>query len=277
MLRSMLADTAHKLPAMKGKHRVFRCLISALSQRGSFNVRRAGVNYEVNGVDLIDYYIMSNDFESPDITEILTKVIGQKPLMFWDIGANVGGVTLPVLRSCPFAKAVAIEPSPSVAGRLLRNIQSNSDLQARCQVVGAALSDVSGLTEFFISGSSGNSGVGGLAKAPNRNGFGHLVNTHRADEIADRVGVPDVVKIDVEGFELEVLRGFGELLNRDLLILFEHNLYRFEERQRPLDEVTQFLTACGFTLTTLDGGPIDLLQDGDFVAMKGAFLNYLAA
>lgn len=182
MVWAILATAAHRLPQVRCRNRLSRGLISALAQGQTFQVRRGDVNYEVCGVDLIDYYIMSQ-----------------------------------VLRACPGVRAVAIEPSPAAPGRLLRNIQQNPDLQARCQVLGAAMADTKGLTE--------------------------------------------------------VLQGFGDLLDRDMRIVFEHNLYRFAERGRPTDEVARFSTGKGFVLRTLEGGQADLTHDEDFVAVKGAFLE----
>ena len=60
-------------------------------------------------------------------------------------------------------------------------------------------------------------------------------------------------KIDVEGWELEVLQGFGELLDGPNApkILFEHSPYRFVSRGVPKSAVLTLLTEKGYTLTVL--------------------------
>ena len=98
MLSRMLAFGAHRLPRVKGKDRLFRAAIRTSSKHEKFVIERAGVRYEVGGDDLIDYYLMANDFESPIVVEALAKHIGDRQLCLWDIGANVGGVALPLLR-----------------------------------------------------------------------------------------------------------------------------------------------------------------------------------
>jgi FkbM family methyltransferase len=78
------------------------------------------------------------------------------------------------------------------------------------------------------------------------------VGCSRADVELERLGVtPEIVKIDVQGGELEVLRGFGEALQHaycvELEVAFMHHY-----RDQPLfDEVYTFMVDQGFGLFDL--------------------------
>lgn len=271
MLRQALAEVARVLPPFKGRDRALLGLIGGLSAGETFSIRRGGIDYEVRGRDLIDFYLMSRPLASPKVTGLLTKMIGDRPLTYWDIGANIGSVLLPVLKICPNARAVAFEPSPSVLGRLLRNLDLNPGLQARCTVLPTALTDSTGWVSFFPSNEPNNSGVGGLAAAVNRQSFGPRVLAQRADEMAVQFGYPDAIKIDVEGFEPEVLSGFGDLLQRDCFIIFEHHQYRLTERGLSKTFVPDFLRKAGFDIHDVEGGPADYDRDCDLVAVRGSW------
>ncbi len=268
-MKKFLAELAYRLPRFRGRDRLLRGALNFLARSDHFVVIRGGISYELAGEDIIDYYISSQTLESPEVTEFLIKAIGNAPVRFWDIGANIGGVTLPLLHHCPELTAVSFEPSPSVCGRLLNNLGVNPALQGRCTPVPAAVSDTTTWTNFFVSSERFNSGVGGLKATTNRQGFGPTVPVIRGEEAAGLFGgPPDVIKIDVEGFEEEAIRGLGALLERDLLIVFEHSLYRFIDRGLAPDSVVRLLEDKGYEVKTLTGAVPDLTHNADFVARR---------
>jgi FkbM family methyltransferase len=138
---------------------------------------------------------------------------------FGDIGANIGFVTLAVARACPSVRVLAVEADPAVGAWLRKNLALNPDLEPRVQVLDAAATDADGVVKFAPS------------QTPLNAGIGHLVATDAVGAIAvkgvalgpyaDGRGQPlDVVKIDVEGAELGVLRGLwaGRTRPRALVI-----------------------------------------------------------
>lgn len=209
---------------------------------------------------------MSNETESRHVVDLLASEIGNRKMCLWDVGANVGGVALPLLHRCPDLTAVLFEPSPEVGGRLLRNLQLNPKLVTRAMFVAAALSSTTGWTEFFPSGHKENSGIGGLANASNRTSVGVRVACCRADELPADIPAPDILKIDVEGFELEVLRGMGPLLDKCPPILFEHQPTLYRPRGHSLDALVQHLQKLGYSLRSTRYAKIDLEREDDLYA-----------
>lgn len=131
--------------------------------------------------------------------------------VLWDVGANIGLHAITVKRRRPNARVVAFEPAPHTAARLMSNAKLNS---ADVQVVTSALSDARRLAELSIV-TRGNSGLTSLRPWPDvRYEATIMCPCERADGLigAGAVPAPNVVKLDVEGCEAEVLRGFGDLL-----------------------------------------------------------------
>ena len=182
-------------------------------------------------------------------------------------------VSLPLLDRFKTLHVVLFEPSAEVAGRLIRNLGNNPDLSGRAVVMNIALSNSAGLTRFFVSGESENSGVGGLVSSANRNPLPVWVQSLPGDGLVQdgTCAAPQLIKIDVEGFEIEVLKGLERTLRaHHPPVLFEHSVYRFKERQRPLDEVVTYLQSLGYSVYALESNqPIaadDLGRDADWIA-----------
>ena len=77
-----------------------------------------------------------------------------------------------------------------------------------------------------------------------------------------KVPLPDVVKIDAQGFEFEALKGFGPLLEKCLAVQLEAHLYPIYRNQKLFHELTRLLGSFGLVLRRIT--PIDHF-DGDLV------------
>jgi FkbM family methyltransferase len=133
----------------------------------------------------------------------------------FDVGANLGLMALPVLRSVPESKVVSFEPSPNTVEWLRRTV-AQSGFGERWELVEKAVGCNPGPADFSLS-------------APTEGLYDGLKYTGRTNEARtvqvevtsldlewERLGRPpvSVIKIDVEGGELNVLRGAQELLAR---------------------------------------------------------------
>jgi FkbM family methyltransferase len=198
----------------------------------------------------------------------MCQLAGDSEVTVWDIGANIGTVSLPLLATKPRIKVVAFEPSPAVCAKLLKNANLNPALQSRLKIINCALSDRTGWVEFYASNEVNNSGIGGIGVASNRVNASFMTFAQLGSNCSELVAAPDIIKIDVEGHELSVLRGLGGILNRrPLTIIFEHSIYRLKENGTPFEATSDFLREKGFKISALDGiVPVDLNKDQDLVA-----------
>ncbi len=88
----------------------------------------------------------------------------------------------------------------------------------------------------------------------------------------DKLPYPDVIKLDVQGFELNVLRGAVNVLAHAKYLVIELSMREFYQGQPPLWEVLQFLWQNNYSMVgrgfewISDGNPSEILQfDGIFM------------
>jgi FkbM family methyltransferase len=149
---------------------------------------------------------------------------------YLDVGANIGlHVLLADMVVGVSGKVIALEPHP-ISAKLLRDNLEINGMDSRVAAFEAAAAEVDGGArrfELFPEHSS----MSGFTIKPER------VAARRAlqesvevplvslDALVRRLGVaPDLIKIDVEGFELQVLRGATEILSgdHDTAVMIEH-------------------------------------------------------
>lgn len=129
--------------------------------------------------------------------------------IIWDIGANLGLFAFPAALKARTGRVYAFEPDADMAHHLLRATRLRSNRGLNIEVICAALSDADGAAIFEISK---------FSRAMSRlAGFGpwnsvaidetRIVPQFHIDTLAKTLIAPNVIKIDVEGAELAVLRG----------------------------------------------------------------------
>jgi FkbM family methyltransferase len=160
---------------------------------------RCGVSTLVNAIGTYDHGNMSL------VRELLAEGGG-----FVDVGANIGSYTL-IAAEQPTARVLALEPHPTTFEALSANVRRNAceNVQPICAAVGNREGNV------CITDWPGDAGT-----HITQDNTGVRVPLRRLDVLLEeRSFCPDIVKIDVEGFELDVLRGMGSRL-RDVRVLF---------------------------------------------------------
>lgn len=137
-----------------------------------------------------------------------------------DAGAHIGLLSLPMARMVqPNGRVIAIEPNPRSLECLRRTLEVNL-LSHLADLVEAAASDADGSTEFHLGV---NSMMGSLVLTddPTRNA---TVQTVRLDSIIPSGSTVDLVKIDVEGAELQVINGMRRIIddNPEIVLIAEY-------------------------------------------------------
>ena len=79
----------------------------------------------------------------------------------------------------------------------------------------------------------------------------HPVETRRLDDIAERIGKVDFIKIDVQGGELDVFKGASDALASALIIQTEVEFVEMYENQPMFADVDIYLRSRGFQFHTL--------------------------
>jgi FkbM family methyltransferase len=163
----------------------------------------------------------------------------------WDVGANIGAYTGRFLELVgATGHVVAIEPVPSNAAAIAKLGASE-----RLTLVEAALAGVDGEMPLVVSGERGETSTLG-------DGLGALiVRVARGDTLV-REGLPppDFLKVDVEGFEGDVLDGMVNSLPRVRSVVVEIHFTALARRGRPREalRIIELLHEHGFAVRWID-------------------------
>lgn len=143
---------------------------------------------------------------------LLQALVRPHSWMF-DAGANLGLMSIPVLRAVPEAYVVAFEPSPNALPWLRRTMEESS-MGDRWRLVPKAVGADSRRVSFSVSGVE--EGLYDGIRATGRAGENRTIEVEQTtlDLTWRDLGSPKVsmIKCDVEGGELDVLEGARECL-----------------------------------------------------------------
>lgn len=137
-----------------------------------------------------------------------------------DVGANCGFTTLIICHQYPKLKAICFEPNPEAFSRLEKNIEINN-MQARVRAIHAAVGRADeDITLQIDPGSSMGKVQNDRIESENNSTV--TVSGYCLDGLPNmELSWPDLLKIDVEGHEVEVLLGAQEALSHARLIVME--------------------------------------------------------
>jgi len=123
-----------------------------------------------------------------------------------DVGANVG--VFAIVQARRGARVVCFEPHPGAFANLLQNLKLNG-VARQVTAVNAAVSTSDGMASLVTASGSVSSHLGSAGAEEYVS-----VNTVRLDSELRRLGIerPDLLKVDVEGAELDVLAGADQTL-----------------------------------------------------------------
>jgi FkbM family methyltransferase len=178
----------------------------------------------------------------------------------WDIGANVGHYArLFSQRVGPSGVVCAFEPSKKNFSRLMEGCSAIGNV--KMFAVGIGSSD--GKLAFL----QGEDDLGATSRV-SESGIGDdVVEIRSGDSLVSEgvVSVPHAIKIDVEGFEGEVLRGMRNLLSQGQLraigIEVHFRILRDRGGERVPQEIERLLKGCGFSITWPDSSHILALRN----------------
>jgi FkbM family methyltransferase len=165
----------------------------------------AGLYYKVNEIRF------RHDERSGLQKAFYAKLIQKSDVVF-DVGANVGQRT--AIFSDLARLVVAFEPQ----AECLRHLKSRFRFKRNVQIQPVALSDSEGEAVIYQSSSHTISSmseefvntVGKTVFADAKWDRQITIKTSTLDQMIARYGMPGLIKIDVEGFELNVLRGLSQ-------------------------------------------------------------------
>lgn len=247
----IIGKTLRLFPEFKGKHRIAKFLIKK-------SISKA-LNLEVRG-KFDCHYILPNlrenigfDIFVNGIYEKVTNIFLQKCIpigsTFLDIGANLGSITIPLIKKRSDIRAICIEASPWIFSFLSRNIVNNN---LNVKFINSAVWNESNLTKpFFVP--KDQYGKSSFSSAFTRDS--ELVETITIEDLMKLQNITKInfIKIDIEGYEYFAFDGSKNILLDQNApdILFEFVDWAEELAGVDKGAAQNFLKECGYQLYNL--------------------------
>lgn len=254
------------VPTQRGKERL-RLILNRLGMLGGIyrSKTRFGAVMDLDLSQYIQTKIFLEGVYEEHMLQVM-KIVSDvtRRMFFFDIGANVGQHSLYASKHLKFDRVFAFEPCQKTVASLRRNVELNR-LKNIIEVNQVALSDRKGKVAVK-RGSASNDGMNYVQFDYGYN-ENETVPTETVGYFAQRKGLNriDIMKIDVEGAELHVLRGARELLSGKAIdFLFievsDVQLGRFGESQK---ELMQFMVDMGYAGILYDREKVEAVSHGE--------------
>lgn len=214
-------DQIDNLHAIEYNDRVYRFIYPEIPQNSFHFICKTGTFYEI------------------EMLEDMHKRLKRGDLTI-DVGANIGNHTVFMAGICG-CDVIALEAFPQTFQILNRNVDINQ-LGETVTTLNVAAGAMTGYGEARLA-------------APNN--YGQITIQYTCAETEIRVcrlddlempRAPRLIKIDVEGGELEVLRGAKTLISRSYVLIYVETLH-----EQAFDEVSAFLGSLGYHVIAFFG------------------------
>jgi len=169
------------------------------------------------------------------------KRAGIEPEVIMDIGANIGQSAYEFYFTWPSVKVYCFEPVKTTFGELSSNTDSLENVS--CHRV--AIGNQEGEATIHVHDQSGMSSL-----SVEEGSRTERVPVTTLDRIADQMGIDqiDLLKVDVEGHEMNVLKGANKMLSQGNINSVLVEVGFSGSRHTPLSDVKDALVPQGFVL-----------------------------
>jgi FkbM family methyltransferase len=243
------------MPSHPGKLKVQDFLGKICFPKGIRISGKKGLRFSLSANDWMTRIILLHKGYEMESLNLANKILKDGGT-FIDVGANFGLYSCNIVFNNPNVKAIAIEPNYMVVSKLIQNINLNN-LSDKISVVNTAVSRSQQLLKLELSNvynlgtahfKSGSNGWLNVASYP----LEYILQSYHLKTI-------DLIKIDIEGMEMEVLEDFPfdkfEVKN---IILEFNSLSRVD-----FNTLKEFFNRKNFNLFNVRGK--EILQPDDII------------
>ena len=193
-------------------------------------ITRNGLKYEIDFKEGVDLGIFCGIKNEKNLYKISNYIDTNKKKVLVDIGANIGSITLPLAQLFHSSTVISVEPTKYAYSKLKKNLNLNPDIKKRVKLHNKFISNKKKKINYVHSSWKFSSKLykhkihrGILKETSNK--------TQSLSELLKRIKKKiDFIKIDVDGYEMEVLKSGREIIKKyKPLIYFEFAPYLYKE------------------------------------------------
>jgi FkbM family methyltransferase len=224
-------------------------------------VTRENVNYKLDISNVVEHFIYFG-YKDKMFEPVMSDIKAAKVIL--DIGANIGSTAMYFSKVNNSAKIFAFEPHPHTFKRASENLNRNQF--RNINLVNLGLGNKKETLQLFEVNEK-NPGMNRILQG--NESFPHVtieVDTLDNFSRANEVTTIGFIKIDVEGFEYNVIEGGTETLKKDLPTLFiELDDSNLRENGRSAKELMQLLKTIGYGSVSRSDTGANVTAADDFV------------
>jgi FkbM family methyltransferase len=188
--------------------------------------------------------------DSLELLELIKKD-NFKPKVIYDVGANIGTWTL-LAKS--FFTAAAVHTFEPLRQHIIK-FKANTDKLSGITLYPFCLGNENNEMVINVSSFSDSSSIleatplefeqYGIKKTAEE-----TVDVKRVEDLIEQgiLPIPDIIKLDVQGFELEVLKGAGKYLNKVSYLIVEVSFKKYYYGQPLFLDIANYLSGFGFNI-----------------------------
>ncbi len=220
---------------------IFSRLLPLLRLNRFFKIKREGyyLNFSPTALSQTLWYKSS---ERLDDVHLIKSILNTGDI-YIDIGCNIGDLALAAYKKVGVGgEVIAIEPHPRTYKYLRSNIKINS---ANIVALNKAVGDSEGIAYITDKKSDDQNSISSEGGIP--------VDIVRLDDLFNEKNRIKLIKIDVEGYEYQVILGGIETLKKTEFILFEVWDEHLKKGNNDFKSIYNILTEIGFEVTSPSG------------------------
>jgi len=191
----------------------------------------------------------------------VAKIYNSSEFIFCDVGAHHGIYTDMILKNFPLYKGYLFEPTPESFSRLQFKFSNNADLE----INNIALSNFNGETQLITyPDDPTRNGLKGVGKELNFASEVISCEVKKGDDFFNQIEYINLLKIDAEGHDFNVIKGFENLINKGSIdvIQFEYT-FRHSDMRITLRDYYEFFKSKSYKIGPIRQHGVDFYEDFD--------------
>ncbi|WP_169833724.1 FkbM family methyltransferase [Caldithrix abyssi] len=216
-----------------------------------------------NWIGLRCFLTGAYDIEGPYEFALLRIASNEKIDFFFDIGANHGYYSIKVSSILPNVQIYSFEPFSSNVQKLIKNKELNNS--NNIHIINKVVSDKEGAIKVYFAGVDNDGSTSCIPQFKDNSNY-EVVEAITIDTFVEENNLigKKMFKIDVEGFEPNVLKGMKNTLRQhDSIVFIEHNSETLSKNNSSIHSLIEIMKSFNYKAYDIKNFRIEPYCGGD--------------